>query len=838
MGAALSLTFPMSARRLIDRAPFNLLGGWELLSTEAIAVDRQNAVWHAGHVEDVFSLDGGNVLIASHTGGVWLAPTNGSFAPIPLSNVWSDVDMHCLGAGSRGARHIYAGGNNALLETGANSLRALANLFQSNSAKSIVAKLGEGLPVGLRKLMQLAPDAPLFDWRPIPTVDTAGNVLALNIRKLVVVTDVQPAKLVLATDSGVFWSDIPAVGQDYRFSRASGMPASQCLAVALSSRAPGRTQFVVCSPTGSLVTPQSNGLYFGTWQAGNLEMARATCRGNVDFVQWQYAVVASSARNRSVLYAAVSASGTATLRLKDTFRRASMKIPPFKVSKLVQVLGVQLPTTLSALIRKVNSPQAHDFIYAVLSSTDGGATWAPVGPNQRVEESIQLPRDPGQTQEGWNLSIAVSHADPNTIALGWRIGPWIGRNTPNAFLWEEHGDAQNRPGFSAHIHSDSHGLHFDPHDPRGNTLLVCSDGGIIFTRDLCATFISSINQHLPNLQFQSYPGQSGGANGASGVSPHNPGLTVGALQDNGVVFSSVEHGVQNPWKRIIGGDGIVSLLLENDRFLFWSNTDPPTARIAKWNGTDFDAAVTVPVRLPSSSLQAGRFLSNPLGEPVLRPGFKPAGSNKTMYAVAACDASGTLGDIWGLFADSDGGNAVWDFLTAINPAVDGPATAIASDDGRTVLIGTAKGRIFSYDSPSRAINPMTIDPAIAAPSGQVFQFSFLENGVLIARFAAALLQFEPQRNLWTSVKGNGLPSNEGSFQFMAVDPARTPRILYVGTDYAIHATWDAGANWLPVNRGLPVHCHPSTLRFVADPDGSRRLYLFTYGRSAWKATLN
>ncbi|MCU1252825.1 MAG: hypothetical protein JWQ49_5854 [Edaphobacter sp.] len=515
-----------------------------------------------------------------------------------------------------------------------------------------------------------------------------------------------------------------------------------------------------------------------------------------------------------------------------------MKIPPFKVSKLAQVLGVQLPTALSALIRKVNSPQAHDFIYAVLSSTDGGATWAPVGPSQTVEESIQLARDPGQTQEGWNLSIAVSHTNPNTIALGWRIGPWIGRNTPQAFSWEEHGDAQNRPGFSAHIHSDSHGLHFDPHDPQGNTLLVCSDGGIIFTRDLCATFDSSINQHLQNLQFQSYPGQSGGANGASGVSPHNPGLTVGALQDNGVVFSSFENRARNPWKRIIGGDGIVSLLLENDRFLFWSNTDPPTARIAKWNGTSFDAAVTVPVRSPSSSLPAGRFLSNPLGEPVLRPGFTPAGSNQSMYAVAACDASGTLGEIWALFADPDGGNAVWDFLAAINPAVDGPATAIASDDGRTVLIGTANGRIFSYDSPSRTIKTLNIDPAIAAPPGQVFQFSFLDNGVLIARFATALLRFEPGRSLWTSVEGNGLPSKEGSFQFMAVDPARTPLILYVGTDYAIHGTWDAGANWLPVSQGLPVHCHPSTLRFVADPDGSRRLYLFTYGRSVWKARLN
>lgn len=838
MGAALSLAVPISARRLIDQAPFNLLAGWDLVTIEAIAVDEQNAVWHAGHVEDVFPLDGARLLIASHTGGVWLAPTDGSFAPLPLSNFWRSVDMHCLGAGSRSARHIYAGGNNALFETGANSLRALANLERSNSVKAIAAKLAQSLPVGLRKLMELAADAPLFDWRPIPTVDAAGNALSLNIRKLVVITDMQPPKLVLATDQGVFWSDVPPYGQEYRFSGAVGMPRNQCLAVALSSRAAGQTQFVVCSPTGSLATPQSNGLYFGTWEGGNLLMRRATHRGNVDFVQWQYAVVASSAGNRSNLYAAVSASGTATLRLKETFRKASMKIPPFKVSRLAQVLGVQLPTSLAALIRKVNPPQAHDLIYAVLSSTDGGATWSPVGPNQIVEESIKLPRDPGQTQEGWNLSIAVSHTDSNTIALGWRIGPWIGRNTPQAFLWEEHGDLRDRPGFSAHIHSDSHGLHFDPHDPHGNTLLVCSDGGVIFTRDLCATFVSSINHRLPNLQFQSYPGQSGGSNGASGVSPHTPGLTVGALQDNGVVFSFLAGGTQKPFKRIIGGDGIVSVVLENDRLLFWSNTDPPTARIAKWNGTQFDAAVEVPVRSPSPSLPAGRFLSNPLGEPVLRPGFRRAGSNQLMYAVAAYDASGTLGEIWGLFADSGGDNPVWDFLTAINPAVNGSATAVASDDGRTVLIGTASGRILSYDSPSGVQKVMNIDPTITAPAGQVFQFSFLNDGRSIARFGNALLRFEPQRNFWTSVEGNGLPSDEGSLQFLAVDPARTPSILYTGTDYAIHATWDAGANWLPVSRGLPVHCHPSTLRFVADPDGSRHLYLFTYGRSAWKARLN
>ena len=838
IASALSIALPASARRLIDQASSTLLSGWELVTTQAIAVDQQNNAWHAGHVEDVFPVDAARVLIASHTGGVWLAPTDGSFLPLPLSNGWRDVDMHCLGAGPRSGKHIYAGGNEVLFETGANSLRALANFEQSNRVRAIASRLGQNLPVSVRKLMQLASDAPLFDWRRIPIVDTGGNALSLNIRKLVVVTEMQPPKLVLAADQGVFWSDVSAFGQDYRFAPALGIPNNQCLAVALSSRAPGQTRFVVCSPTGTPGTPQSNGLYLGTWQGGNLVMGRANILGNVDFVQWQYAVVASSAGNRSVLYAAVSASGTATLRLKDAFRKASMKIPPFKVSRLAQVLGAPFPASLAALIRKVNAPQAHDFIYAVLLSSDGGATWAPVGPNQRVEESIQLPRDPGQTQEGWNLSIAVSHTDSNTIALGWRIGPWIGRKTPQAFLWEEHGDAKDRPGFSPHIHSDSHGLHFDPHDANGKTLLVCSDGGVIFTRDLCTTFVSSINQRLPNLQFQSYPGQSGGSNGASGVSPHTPGLMVGALQDNGLVFSSRADGVQQPWKRIIGGDGIVSMVLENDRFLFWSNTDPPTAKNAKWNGSNIDAAVNVPVRSPSPSLPAGRFFSNPFGEPVLRPAFQKPGTNQPMYAVAAYDASATYGEIWGLFADPDGGNPVWDFLTAINSAVNGPATAVDSDDGRTLLIGTASGQIFSYDSPSGVLNTMTIDPALAAPAGQVLQFSFLNMGVAVARFGTALLRFDPQRNLWTSVEGNGLPTDEGSLYFMAVDPTRTPRILYVGTDYAIHATWDAGANWLPASRGLPVRCHPSTMRFVTDTDGKRQLYLFTYGRSAWKARLN
>lgn len=209
-----------------------------------------------------------------------------------------------------------------------------------------------------------------------------------------------------------------------------------------------------------------------------------------------------------------------------------------------------------------------------------------------------------------------------------------------------------------------------------------------------------------------------------------------------------------------------------------------------------------------------------------------------MYAVAAYDANKTAAEIWGLFADPDGSNPTWEFLTGINPAVNGAATAVASADGRTVLIGTAKGRMLSYDSPSGVLKTMNIDAAIFAPAGQVYQFSFVDSGVAIARFANTLLRFDPQRNFWTSVGANGLPNDESPLQFTAVDSVRSPNILYTATDYGVHASWDAGANWLPVSQGLPVRSHPSTLRFVAEPDGSRHLYLFTYGRSAWKTRLN
>src|SRR5262249_15179421 len=371
--------------------------------------------------------------------------------------------------------------------------------------------------------------------------------------------------------------------------------------------------------------------------------------------------------------------------------------------------------------------------------------------------------------------------------LGWRSGPWIGRNKPDAFAWEEHDDKS-----SQHIHSDVHGMHFNPRDAQGKTLYMCSDGGLVFTTDLCATFKSSVNQFLPVLQFQSYPGRQ--ANGASGVSLTTSRLVAGPLQDNGVVFSFLQNGIQRPWQRItVEDDGEMGIFLKNDLLLFWNN-DCPVARVAKWNGSQFGEAINVTVRTPSPTVPAGSNFSDPLVEPVFHPLFQRPGTQQTIVAVAANPKKDPR-DLWGLFTNSDGSDPHWDFLTSIGVDSGDSITAVASDDGLTVLVGSQQGKIFSYDVESGGLSPVQVGRLLSfisrflrsssvkdmasklrlsrpvsvrknilrlAFQQQVFQFAFLGNGFAIARYASGLLRFEPAKNAWTSIQGNGLPTDEGS----------------------------------------------------------------------------
>ena len=156
------------------------------------------------------------------------------------------------------------------------------------------------------------------------------------------------------------------------------------------------------------------------------------------------------------------------------------------------------------------------------------------------------------------------------------------------------------------------------------------------------------------------------------------------------------------------------------------------------------------------------------------------------------------------------------------------------------MVGSNAGKLYSCDAASGAVSAMRIDSTSTAAAGPVYQFAFMSDGTAFARHQGGMLRLQPGQASWTDIGANGLPpaTKEGSLYFAAVDAEKQPNIVYVATDYGVHASWDAGANWLPVSQGLPARCHPSTLRFIVEPDSSRHLYLTTYGRSAWRTRLN
>jgi hypothetical protein len=86
-------------------------------------------------------------------------------------------------------------------------------------------------------------------------------------------------------------------------------------------------------------------------------------------------------------------------------------------------------------------------------------------------------------------------------------------------------------------------------------------------------------------------------------------------------------------------------------------------------------------------------------------------------------------------------------------------------------------------------------------------------------------------------KGQGLPSGDGPFYGMDVDRAASPPTLFVCTDSNVYSSRDQGDSWQLASTGLPRRPHCTALRAVAHANGQGFLYLSTFGRSAWRATL-
>jgi hypothetical protein len=750
------------------------MSSWKLVSFWGSLRDgdpnSQDATFHAGHLNDVLRLNTAPyfpILVASDTSGVWLVNEFGGVA-IPLSWNWDFPHLNCISPGFYSDQHIYTAGD-ALYETDTT------------------------FPF------------PLFNWRRIP-IQTDGEH-PLNPGKIYRVIVVRERrKLVLASDGGIFWADIPPAGGNYSFRQAPFLPGTR-----YSGLAEGAQNKVVAGAWGSDLKAHF-GIFIGDWTGplGDLIFQPATITGSLNARQMLRTEIAACATDRSRLYAVCGGGGGLTPKLDNAGNAQK--------DNFGDVLW-----------------NGDDLIYRVLSSRDGGATWQVTG-NVITGSSDKLfggSKDVlGHTQGGYNLCVGVSPFDPNLVAVGVG-GPAISKNAGKD--WELFS--------SPHLHADIHGLFFDQTDPARLRLYICSDGGLASTPDMGKTYATGANRQLPNFQFWRF-----------GASFQNSGLIGGSLQDNGDAYTMLYVNA-DPWKDLDGGDGVLMMFLQSGHLVRHNNTLSAKdssgtdieygskTRIAAWDDTkrafqDLKLFPSAPLSLgviPVDATNDGLINRNQGNFNIVEVVDVPTWANSTGQPMLAVAAEAET--VYGLFGDGKG-SFVWNQLAVVphQPNKDASgnelpyfATATASFDGNGVLVGMNNGKVFRLDAPTWTVTDLTI------PGNT--------NGVI--RFAASppIFAIAGQRifrqngTTWTDVTPT-TPAPTSSFTAVTTDRSSPRRELFLASSSQIWTSTDDGTSWFDLTGGLPRAPQIQDLRFVTESSGASFLYVSTFGWSAFRRLLN
>jgi hypothetical protein len=592
-----------------------------------------------------------------------------------------------------------------------------------------------------------------------------------------IVTFDSPRLVVVATDQGVWWSAIPKIISDaagYVWRMGLGLPFAN-----YSGMTQGSDTSVVVAINADVAfkgsPPPPAGIYRGTFQGDTLAFTQSKITGADPSLMRRTSVASCSTDTRRVY--SVSASDG-------------------------------------------------DTILCVLSSQDGGANW-----------TASAKPDPSAAglQGFYNNCIAVSPRNPDTVVIGWLSGGafW---STDAAQSWLHPNTQESNPN----LHNDLHALCFasNPNDD-SETVYVGGDGGIVFTRDLGKSYDSQLNHRLNNLQF--YGAGNGKTAGTLTASSRYPGLLAGGTQDNGNIFltpgadprkSSFVPEVGPGWHTLDGGDGDINRFVDPlGALLRFNNTlqDPTTkiefgnkVRIAFWNpavgsfgpgtGTVILAADT-----PSGSDPG----INPSAlETVNQPTFQRNG--QLLYAATASTDAGV---IHGMFANSTGGNAKFLRLGSIGVTV----SALASLTGERLLVGTSTGRILSFDCSSGGTAEFELPPQVF---GEVSRIEIIAPLLAYALVGVNILRLDG--TTWTTT--NALETtSDPNWKTFTVDP--DSRRLYAATDSDVWVSHDSGRSWVDSSTGLPKRPHCTDLRVAPDIEGGTTIYLATYGRSVWRATI-
>jgi photosystem II stability/assembly factor-like uncharacterized protein len=493
---------------------------------------------------------------------------------------------------------------------------------------------------------------------------------------------------------------------------------------------------------------------------------------------------------------------------------------------------------------------------AIHRSTDGGATWTKV--------TAGLP-----SADMGRIGLAVAPTNPDIIYATIEAADHKGgifRSTDRGVTWERRNEFNQGAMYYAHVyvdpknaeriyimgvliqvsddggntvhplgepakHVDNHVIWIDPNDT--NYYLVGCDGGIYESFDRAATW--RFHGNLPITQFYDI------AAGNDAPFYHVYGGTQDNFSLGGPARTRSVHGITNgDWFVTEGGDGFhcrvdpkdpntvyceaqYGVLTRFDRKTGESmgiQPQPaPGEPSLRWN---WDSPLTI------SSHQHTRiyFAANKL--------FRSNDRGNTWKAISG-DLSRqidrnqlpVMGKVWraDAVAKSESTSLYGNITALAESPRDEELLYAGTDDGLIQVTEDGGKKWRKIDKFAGVPERSYVSRLLASHHGEHTVFAAFDNHKN-ADFAPYLLKSADAGKTWTSLKAD-LPAN-GSVLALAEDPADA-NLLFVGTEFAVFFSNDAGQHWIRLKGGMPT----IAVRDLAIQGQMNDLVVGTFGRGIY-----
>ncbi|MGB8194395.1 MAG: hypothetical protein WCF67_20860, partial [Chitinophagaceae bacterium] len=392
-------------------------------------------------------------------------------------------------------------------------------------------------------------------------------------------------------------------------------------------------------------------------------------------------------------------------------------------------------------------------------STDFGATWTMLSNSNHCQYQFWFAHD-----------VAINPSNTNQMMMA---GVPLYRYTLPS----------NRTSIGG-VHADVHDIEFDPSN--SNIVYVACDGGMYKSTNSGGSF-NMINGGLQAVQFYA----------SLAVSPGNPSIIVGGLQDNGVVRYN-----GTGWTSVAGGDGGPCVFHPTNSNIVFASNDARRVLRSTNSGSSFPAEVLSSWAFSADSRTA--FMA-PVAISKSNPSIVYVASDNLHKSTA----TGAAGSWNGNSASSATNYIEARHKTAI-------ALAVSPVNANKLYVSTSPFAQYDNDANNLHVNP---PPNVMKSVNGGMSFTSIK-GTLPDRFVMDFaISPTNDDSVWVVLGGFGtahvyVTGNGGAtwtsctnwlpdvpHNAILIDP-RDPAVIYIGNDLGVYVSPDRGLTWFDYNTGL------------------------------------